>query len=209
MKSCVINDEFTLFPFFPRSWSWSHSSCFQLSAGFRPGPSGWLQWLTQLGFFPQWSQSGFSSSRSGRRPRVTLVVRSRFSLWGDGLSAEGSGFDLSSGTAVILEDNTAGKGRQTCQLVKVFLEKANVLWLFPPLHFLPYFPLQNKLHLSFSDGRWVVCVMAEGECWGKHPLKMGMMFFVLTLILGVDVFVNRISFLFFLSGFQGGPSFQH
>lgn len=43
MKSCVINDEFTLFPFFPPSWSWSHSSCFQLSSGFRPGPSGWLQ----------------------------------------------------------------------------------------------------------------------------------------------------------------------
>lgn len=41
-----------LFSSFPPSCSWSHNSCFQLSSGFCPGPLGWLQWLTQLGFFP-------------------------------------------------------------------------------------------------------------------------------------------------------------
>lgn len=91
----------------------------------------------------------------------------------------------------------------------VFGESKCSLAFFSPLRFLPCFPLQNKLRLSFSDGCRAVCVVAEGERRGKHPLKMGMMFSVLTLIPGVDVFVNRVSFLFFLSGFQGGPSFQH
>lgn len=61
-------------------------------------------------------------------------------------SAEGSGLDLSSCKAVILEVNIAG-GLDVL-VEEVFLEKANVLLLFSP-HFLPNLPFQNKLLLSF------------------------------------------------------------
>lgn len=62
------------------------------------------------------------------------------------LSAEGSGFDLSPFTAVILEDNVAGRGEANALAGEVFLRKPNVLLLC--LFFFPLFIpdlLQNKL----------------------------------------------------------------
>ena len=76
------------------------------------------------------------------------------------LSAEGSGFDLSSFKikAVILEANTGGGGEANALAGECFWRKPNVLLLClpPPLQDLPF---QNKLHLSFSNGCRVVCVM--------------------------------------------------
>lgn len=48
------------------------------------------------------------------------------------LSAEGSGFDLSSFKVVMLEENIAGGEEADVLLEKVFLEKGKVLLLLPP-----------------------------------------------------------------------------
>lgn len=60
---------------------------------------------------------------------------------------------------VILEDSVA-EGWEANVLAgeRVFVEsKCSFAFFFSPLHFLPNLPLQNRLHLSFSNSCRVVC----------------------------------------------------
>ena len=136
------------FSSFPPSCSWSHSSCFQLSAGFCPGRLEWLRWLTQLGFFPQWSESSFSRRRSGRRKRVTLVALEQIFLLRL-LSAERSGFDLSSFQAVILEANTAGGGEANVWAGESFFAESQMFFYFAPAH--PFQTFHFRANCIFPD----------------------------------------------------------
>lgn len=71
------------------------------------------------------------------------------------LSAEGAGFDLSSFKVVILEGSIAEGGEANVLAgERVFGESkcSFAFFFFPRLHFLPNFPLQNRPHLSFSNG---------------------------------------------------------
>lgn len=85
---------------------------------------------------------------------------SRFSCWDDRQSAEGSGFDLSSCKAVILEENAAGGGEATVLAGKSFWRKQMFFgfFSFPPIHFLQTFHFRTSCIFPFQRCR-VACVM--------------------------------------------------
>lgn len=79
------------------------------------------------------------------------------------LSAEGSGFDLTSFKAVVLDYNTLGGGEASV-LAGESVFRESQMFCFAPLPSpqpLPNLPLQNRLNLSFSDEYRVVYIMGR------------------------------------------------
>lgn len=129
MGSCAINDEFTLFSSFPPICSWSHCSCFQLSSGLCQAPwdgcsdsHNWPLFHFSLNLASQ--EGGLGGARGWLVVLEWVLLRL--------LSAEGSGWDLSSFKAVILEVSIAGGGEANVLAGRSVFGKSKCSFAFSP-----------------------------------------------------------------------------